>query len=64
MSADGVTKPGGGTITTFDPPSGPGLRVDTFCYAGYMTSPRFDSLLAKLIVHSASPNFAEVVRKT
>ena len=36
----------------FEPPSGPGLRVDTFGYAGYTTNPRFDSLLAKLVAHS------------
>src|SRR5262249_45500151 len=33
------------------PPTGPGVRVDTFGRAGYTTSPRFDSLLAKVIVH-------------
>ena len=32
---------------------GPGVRVDTYGYAGYRTNPSFDSLLAKLIVHSA-----------
>jgi acetyl/propionyl-CoA carboxylase alpha subunit len=64
ISADGAAKPGGGTLTAFDPPSGPGLRVDTFGYAGYTTSPRFDSLLAKLIVHSTAPDYAAAVRKT
>ena len=36
----------------FDLPSGPGVRVDTFGYSGYRTSAAFDSLLAKVIVHS------------
>jgi acetyl/propionyl-CoA carboxylase alpha subunit/acetyl-CoA carboxylase carboxyltransferase component len=63
MGADGVAKAAGGTITAFETPSGPGLRTDTFGYAGYTTSPRFDSLLAKLIAHSPSADFAEVVRK-
>jgi acetyl/propionyl-CoA carboxylase alpha subunit len=63
MGADGVAKPAGGTITAFEPPSGPGLRIDTFGYAGYSTSARFDSLLAKLIAHSPSQEFADVVRK-
>ena len=44
----GVFKPTAGTINIFEPPSGPGIRVDTFGYAGYKTSTRYDSLLAKL----------------
>src|SRR6202040_1263229 len=42
MGADGLAKPSGGTLAAFEMPSGPGLRVDTFGYAGYTTSPRFD----------------------
>ena len=57
-------RPSGGTLTAFEPPSGPGLRTDTFGYAGYRTNPSFDSLLAKLIVHSPSPDFAAAARKT
>ena len=64
MMPDGSTKPAGGTLTAFEPPSGPGLRTDTFGYAGYKTSPRFDSLLAKVITHTPSSNFADVVAKT
>jgi acetyl/propionyl-CoA carboxylase alpha subunit/acetyl-CoA carboxylase beta subunit len=63
MAADGTTRPAGGTLGAFEPPSGPGVRVDTCGYAGYTTNPRFDSLLAKLIVHSPSPAFADVVTK-
>ena len=55
MTADGSAKPGGGTLTAFEPPSGPGVRVDTYGYAGYRTNPNFDSLLAKLIVHARRP---------
>ena len=51
MQPDGSARPSGGTLSAFEPPSGPGVRVDTMGYAGYTTSPRFDSLLAKLIVH-------------
>ena len=64
MSEDGQTRPSGGTLSAFDPPHGPGVRVDTFGYAGYETSPRFDSLLAKVIGHSASPEFADAVSRT
>jgi len=42
--------PGPGTITTFHPPGGPGVRLDTHVYAGYAVPPHYDSLLAKLIV--------------
>ncbi|HYD45059.1 MAG TPA: biotin carboxylase N-terminal domain-containing protein, partial [Phenylobacterium sp.] len=52
MAADGSARPAGGTLSAFEPPSGPGVRVDGFGYAGYRTSARFDSLLAKLIVHA------------
>jgi acetyl/propionyl-CoA carboxylase alpha subunit/acetyl-CoA carboxylase carboxyltransferase component len=63
MAADGTTTPSGGTIAAFEPPSGRGLRVDTFAYAGYPTNPNFDSLLAKLVAHAYSPDFGEVARK-
>lgn len=63
MEADGNARPAGGTLSVFEPPSGPGLRVDTFGYAGYRTSPSFDSLLAKLIVHSRSSDYADAVRR-
>jgi acetyl/propionyl-CoA carboxylase alpha subunit/acetyl-CoA carboxylase carboxyltransferase component len=64
MEADGSTRPAGGTLTAFEVPSGPGLRTDTFGYAGYTTSPRFDSLLAKVVAHTPSRDFRDVVSKT
>ncbi|CAN5917159.1 carboxyl transferase domain-containing protein [soil metagenome] len=64
MTDDGSARPGGGTLTVFEPPSGPGVRVDTYGYAGYRTNPNFDSLLAKLIVHSPSPEFADALART
>ena len=39
-----------GPITTFHPPGGPGVRLDTHLYRGYQVPPHYDSLLAKLIV--------------
>jgi acetyl-CoA/propionyl-CoA carboxylase, biotin carboxylase, biotin carboxyl carrier protein len=46
--------PSPGTITTWNPPSGPGVRLDAG-YASGMTVPQvFDSLMAKLIVTGAS----------
>jgi acetyl/propionyl-CoA carboxylase alpha subunit/acetyl-CoA carboxylase carboxyltransferase component len=63
MAADGSAKPAGGTLTVFEPPSGPGVRVDGFGYAGYTTSARFDSLLAKLIVHAGAGGLSRAVAK-
>jgi acetyl-CoA carboxylase carboxyltransferase component/biotin carboxyl carrier protein len=63
MDAKGLTKPTGGTLEVFDPPSGPGVRVDTFGYAGYKTSAAYDSLLAKVIVHSPAASWPDVVQK-
>ena len=42
--------PSPGLITTFHPPGGPGVRLDTHLYSGYQVPPYYDSLLAKLIV--------------
>lgn len=63
MGADGTPLPAGGTLLAFDPPTGPGVRVDTFGYAGYRTSARFDSLLAKVIAHTPRPSFAEAASR-
>ncbi|MFX9684468.1 acetyl/propionyl-CoA carboxylase subunit alpha, partial [Acinetobacter baumannii] len=57
------TQPTGGVLSMFDLPSGPGVRVDTFGYSGYRTSAAFDSLLAKVIVHSAGGDWGDVVQK-
>jgi acetyl-CoA carboxylase carboxyltransferase component/biotin carboxyl carrier protein len=64
MTADGTARPSGGTLSAFEPPSGPGIRTDSYGYAGYTTSPSFDSLLAKVIGHSPGPDYAEAVRRT
>ncbi len=40
-----------GVLDRFDPPGGPGVRIDTHCYAGYRVPPNYDSMIAKLIVH-------------
>lgn len=64
MDVDGSVRPSGGTLTAFEAPSGRGIRVDTCGYAGYRTNANFDSLLAKLICHSPSPDFADAVART
>ncbi|TVT53002.1 hypothetical protein FNH05_12325 [Amycolatopsis rhizosphaerae] len=52
LGEDGTFRPGAGRISAFVPPSGPGVRVDTYGYAGYQAGPRYDSLLAKVVCHA------------
>ena len=63
MSPEGEARPAGGVLTAFEPPSGPGVRVDGFGYAGYATSARFDSLLAKVIVHAGEGGLERAAAK-
>ena len=63
VASDGTVKPTGGVLAMFEPPSGPGVRVDTHGFAGGRTNPAFDSLLAKVIVHSPRPDFSGAVAK-
>jgi acetyl-CoA carboxylase, biotin carboxylase subunit len=42
--------PAPGTLTRFEPPGGPFVRVDTHARPGYVVPPHYDSLLAKVIV--------------
>jgi acetyl-CoA carboxylase biotin carboxylase subunit len=44
-------KPCPGTVSFYCPPGGRGVRLDSHIHAGYRISPRYDSLLAKLVVH-------------
>ena len=46
--------PGPGVLTVWNPPSGPGVRLDAGFQAGDVIGGNFDSLLAKLIVTGAS----------
>jgi acetyl/propionyl-CoA carboxylase alpha subunit len=61
--AQGQARPAFGRLERFDPPTGPDVRVDTHGYTGYAPSPNFDTLLAKLIVTSTTPRFADAVRR-
>ena len=61
--------PDSGVVSTFLPPGGPGVRVDTHCYTGYFTPPYYDSLLAKVITwgrdrHEALDRMERALRET
>jgi acetyl/propionyl-CoA carboxylase alpha subunit len=62
-AANGDMQPSGGALSVFEPPLGPGIRVDTFGYQGYVTNPKFDSLLCKLICHSRTGSYKQVLAK-
>ncbi|WP_048439180.1 carboxyl transferase domain-containing protein [Caenimonas sp. SL110] len=61
MTEDGGALAVSGALDAFEPPAGPGVRVDTHCHAGYAPSRNFDSLLAKVIVTSRSSRFEDVL---
>jgi acetyl-CoA carboxylase biotin carboxylase subunit len=47
-----------GPVEFYNPPGGPGVRVDSHLYAGFKVAPYYDSLLAKLIVHAETRDAA------
>lgn len=63
MRSDGTASPSIGVLQGLELPSGPGVRVDTAAYVGYRNGVSFDSLLAKLIVHTASSDYPTLLRK-
>ena len=50
--------PSPGVITAFNLPGGPGVRVDTAAYPGYVVPPFYDSMIAKVIVHARTRELA------
>ncbi len=46
--------PSPGRVDLWHPPGGPGVRVDSHLYSGYVVPPYYDSMIAKLIVYSDS----------
>jgi acetyl-CoA carboxylase biotin carboxylase subunit len=43
-----------GKVNLFHAPGGPGVRVDSHLYSGYIVPPYYDSLIGKLICHGES----------
>jgi acetyl-CoA carboxylase biotin carboxylase subunit len=50
--------PSPGRINEYHPPGGTGVRVDSHAYRGYVMSPFYDSLLAKLVTHGEDRSHA------
>lgn len=44
--------PSPGKVTSYHPPGGNGIRVDSHLYSGYSVPPHYDSLIAKIISHA------------
>ncbi len=63
LGRDGTVTPSVGKLTAFDQPSGPGIRHESLGYAGYIVSANYDSLLAKLIVHTQEKCFTKTLRR-
>ena len=51
-------RPSPGRVTTWRPPQGKGIRVDSFVYQGIEIPPFYDSMIAKLIVHDVDRSAA------
>jgi acetyl-CoA carboxylase biotin carboxylase subunit len=43
--------PSPGRITAWHPPGGPGIRVDSHAYSGYVVPPHYDSMIGKLLAY-------------
>jgi acetyl-CoA carboxylase biotin carboxylase subunit len=52
-------RPSPGLVTRWQPPGGPGVRLDSHVVAGYRVPPNYDSLVAKLLVYQ--PTRAEAI---
>ncbi|WEZ85482.1 acetyl-CoA carboxylase biotin carboxylase subunit (plasmid) [Rhizobium sp. 32-5/1] len=47
-------QPSPGVVKQWIPPGGPGIRVDSHLYSGYVVPPHYDSLVAKILAYGTS----------
>jgi acetyl-CoA carboxylase biotin carboxylase subunit len=45
--------PSPGELKKYHAPGGPGIRLDSHCYAGYKVPPHYDSMIGKLIAYGS-----------
>ncbi len=45
--------PSPGRITSYHPPGGPGVRVDSHAYSNYFVPPNYDSMIGKVITYGS-----------
>jgi acetyl-CoA carboxylase biotin carboxylase subunit len=57
---DANFRPSPGLVTRWEPPGGPGVRLDSHVVTGYRVPPTYDSLMAKLLVYQ--PTRADAIR--
>ncbi len=50
--------PSPGTVKLWHVPGGPGIRIDSHLYSGYVVPPFYDSLVAKVIAHGEDRSIA------
>ena len=50
--------PSPGRITSYHPPGGPGIRVDSHAYSNYFVPPNYDSMIGKVIAFGGDRNQA------
>jgi len=50
--------PSPGRVELWHPPGGPGIRVDSHMYSGYMVPPYYDSMIGKVIAYGATRDSA------
>jgi acetyl-CoA carboxylase biotin carboxylase subunit len=60
---DNGFKPSPGTLKFYNPPGGPGVRLDTHVYTGYTVSPYYDPLIGKLIVYGRNRSEAIAIMR-
>jgi acetyl-CoA carboxylase, biotin carboxylase subunit len=46
--------PSPGRITTWHPPGGPGIRVDSHAYTNYVVPPNYDSMIGKVLAYGVT----------
>jgi len=56
--------PSPGPVKLYHPPGGPGIRVDSHLYSGYVVPPFYDSMIGKLIAYGEDRDTAIARMKT